>query len=61
MTPWEDLADHWRTLGVLQVYDSMTEQLDVPFELCLGDLRLQLRLQRTAADEAPGEIDPAHP
>jgi hypothetical protein len=37
MTPWEDLADHWRNLGELQVYDTMTEQLDVPCLVILPD------------------------
>ncbi|HKR49463.1 MAG TPA: hypothetical protein VJT72_07760 [Pseudonocardiaceae bacterium] len=37
MTPWEDLADHWRTEGELQVYDTMTEQLDVPCLVIMPD------------------------
>jgi hypothetical protein len=37
MTPWEDLAAYWRTEGELQVYDTMTEQLDVPCLVILPD------------------------
>lgn len=37
MTPWEDLADHWRTLGEQQVYDTMTEQLDTPCLVLMPD------------------------
>ena len=37
MTPWEDLAEHWRTEGELQVYDTMTEQLDVPCLVIMPD------------------------
>lgn len=37
MTPWEDLAAHWRTEGELQVYDTMTEQLDVPCLVIMPD------------------------
>ena len=37
MTPWEDLAEHWRDLSDIQVYDTMTEQLDVPCLVLLPD------------------------
>jgi hypothetical protein len=37
MTPWEELADHWRSLGELQVYETMTEQLDVPCLVLMPD------------------------
>ena len=37
MTPWEDLADYWRGLGELQVYETMTEQLDVPCLVLMPD------------------------
>lgn len=37
MTPWEDLADYWRAMGELQVYDTMTEQLDVPCLVIMPD------------------------
>lgn len=37
MNPWEDLADHWRGLAELQVYDTMTEQLDVPCIVLMPD------------------------
>lgn len=31
MNPWEDLAAHWRNLAPdLQVYDTLTDKLDVP-------------------------------
>lgn len=30
MSPWEDLADHWRSLAEVQVYDTLTDKLDVP-------------------------------
>src|SRR5262245_7671555 len=30
MTPWEALADEWRSLAELQVYDTLTDKLDVP-------------------------------
>jgi len=31
VTPWENLADHWRSLAAeVQVYDTITDQLDVP-------------------------------
>jgi hypothetical protein len=37
MKPWEDLAEHWSTLGELQVYDTMSEQLDVPCLVIMPD------------------------
>ena len=37
MTPWEDLADYWRGLAELQVYETITEQLDVPCLVLMPD------------------------
>jgi hypothetical protein len=37
MNPWEDLADHWRTLGELQVHETMTEQLSAPCIVLMPD------------------------
>ena len=30
MMPWEDIAEHWRALAEVQVYDTITDKLDVP-------------------------------
>lgn len=35
--PWEDLADHWRLQGELQVYETMTEQLSTPCLVLMPD------------------------
>lgn len=37
MTPWEALADYWRNLGDLQVYETITEQLDAPCLVLMPD------------------------
>lgn len=37
MTPWAALADFWRDLGDLQVYETMTEQLDTPCLVIMPD------------------------
>ena len=37
MMPWADLAEHWRDLGEIQVYDTMTEQLDPPCLVLMPD------------------------
>lgn len=37
MTPWNDLADHWRSLGDTPVYATMTEQLDTPCLVIMPD------------------------
>lgn len=37
MNPWEELAEHWRNLGEVPVYETMTEQLDTPCLVILPD------------------------
>ena len=37
MTPWEDLAEYWRGISEMQVYETMTDQLDVPCLVLLPD------------------------
>ena len=37
MTPWTDLADHWRSIGEMPVYETMTEQLDTPCLVIMPD------------------------
>jgi hypothetical protein len=37
MMPWEDLATYWRGLAELQVYDTLTEQLDAPCLVIVPD------------------------
>lgn len=37
MTPWSDLADHWRTLSEIPVYPTMTDQLDTPCLVIMPD------------------------
>lgn len=37
MTPWEDLAEHWRNLGEVPVHETMTEQLDPPCLVLMPD------------------------
>lgn len=37
MTPWEDLAQHWRTEGELQVHETIIEGLSPPCVVIIPD------------------------